>query len=222
MKKTILTLFFLSVASIAFATENQKMTLELGSASGTMDFKSDDSQVNAFALSHPMTGSMFALAYTKTASSGLIYGAGYHQFSVSGEATDTSTLTVSGVDYEPTIKLAETLKISGIFGLVGYNVDISEAMSFEPQLRIGLGNAISYNGDLTVSLLGASSTSSDSKSLSGSPAILAFPVSYKISDTLFLGASIQLVGTGIEYNSGGTTYTHVIDSGVAFSVGSTF
>ena len=137
-----LSIIFLSFSSLALCEEKQGIRISLGSAEGTFSYT--DSTVLSGDFDHDLSGGAFSVSYVKTNENNLFYGGGLSSYSVSGPRTGSKD-TVSGywsyysstLGYFDVYVSVKSFSTSFLFGLIGYDVEISDKSSFQPNLRIG-------------------------------------------------------------------------------------
>ncbi|MDX2471478.1 MAG: hypothetical protein QNL04_12970 [SAR324 cluster bacterium] len=211
-------LFTFSTTGLFAQSARQGLHVEAGTTSGTFTFSSTDAETDAYALDQTPTGTMQNVYYSKIFESNLILGAGMQSYTATGTSEDTGTLTISGVAYTFTVAVDQEVAFSGLFGMVGYNLNIGSIASFQPQLRIGVSNSLTY--DHTVTLTSGTFTTDIVASETGtvSPMVIVLPFNFNLGDSIELGVQAHTMNAGIEYIADTDTYTSVIDAGVSVSV----
>ncbi len=186
------------------------MSLELGPTTGKTTYETIDSTLSFLngKLDHNLSGSALNLVYTKVNDSNFVYGGGYHSYSAKGSGSDSAKVTVSGAPGTLNTAIDTKISISGLFGLVGYNMNITDKLSFLPQLRLGIANSatIDYTTNAQVILdsgvAGTPSTGAFGDSASGALSVIALPLQYKSGNLIY----------GVQYQTVSLKYT-TIDSG---------
>jgi hypothetical protein len=218
----ILTLF----TSNQLFAENSSVSVESGSISGTQKYSNDNPSYSSLNTDYTLEGSSLSLVYTKTRDNGLIVGGGYHSYEVSGEETWNGYYYYQGYTFDTSVKFkTNSLKLSGLFGLAGYDVRITDQFSFQPHIRLGIANQIEWKQTvvITVSYGGESASTSGSFSESDSvmPLIIVLPISFKASDFV-IGAQYVMSSVGYELTSGVANYESGFVSGISLSAGYMF
>ena len=200
----IVSLFF---SQLLYA--NDSIIVELGSASGDTEWKDTGTFSNLSGkLNHDTSGGSFGVGYQKELDTGLLFGGGYQQLSVSGDSgySQTSYMNISGTNFgiNAGIKTQE-FKISGIYGSIGYNLETADNLYFQPNLRLGLANQaealytiyMKLDASGTQTHVSQSYTHSDSGMTLG----IMLPMVYKF-DSVNLGAQLRLGGGSLTLVSG--------------------
>ncbi|MDT8448515.1 MAG: hypothetical protein RRB13_16615 [bacterium] len=216
-KKIGLSLSALILAASPLMAAERMIMGGLGSASGSYDYQDSDAQFSFLnsKLDHDMSGSSLSVAYVGVEDSGLMWGAGYHSYTLTGDSgTQTwNNLTVDGTTYDQyTANSTTDLTLTGFYGLVGYQLKFADKFKFMPNLRLGIGNTSEVKLSVyeTVTLGGtkyvASGASTDSGS--ASPLFISLPLYFQVSEKLGLGLELISGGLVHEITSGTSTYTY--------------
>jgi len=222
MKKCLILVSIWMLASLNVMASDSMLMVEVGASSGDVTVADTDTSLgwDVALLNHPLSGNASAVGFFHTLDSGLLWGFGYQQFSVSGESDQVENSgTLSGVAYTEkyNFKTVE-LSLAGPFAAIGYNIQFAGDFHFLPQFRFGIGNRVTYKSSLRYRLdaptIGYSSddtgTYDDSGSLSGVQ--IALPVGYNFG-SFSLYYQYQIVSKGYELTDGTTTFTsRVVDS----------
>jgi hypothetical protein len=232
---SMVSLLWVLSATTALAEFEQSVQVSLGSATGKTTYSNSDPTYSFLSgnLDHNTSGGSLAITYSRVLDSGLIFGGGYHDYSVSGQNAGYSKagycLTTSGATVPCTLTVSlrtDKFEISGIFGMVGYRLDFADAWSFRPQGRLGIGNSetFNYSGVATLSSPSATSVSAGlSKSVTDSGNMLVFvlPVYYR-SNNILLGLEFQSLGQSLTYNSGTVSIKASLVSATVLTLGFLF
>ena len=206
-----LSIIFLSFSSLALCEEKQGVRVSLGSAEGTFSYT--DSSALSGDFDHDLSGGAFSVSYIKTNENNLFYGGGLSSYSVSGPRTGSKdavssswTYYDSTYGYFDAYLTVNSYSTSFLFGLIGYDVEISDKASFQPNLRLG---SKSVNAQWTVEIewrswLNQSYTFDESTS--GLGLEIDLPFMYNINESFGLGANLCICGSSAEFYTGGSTY----------------
>ena len=206
-----LSIIFLSFSSLALCEKKQGVRVSLGSAEGTTSYT--DSTVLSGDFDHDLSGGAFSVSYIKTNENNLFYGGGLSSYSVSGPRTGSKdavsgfwTYYSSTYGYFDAYLTVKSFSTSFLFGLIGYDVGISDKASFQPNIRLG---SKSVNAQWTTELVWLS-YANESYAFDESSSVLGLeidlPFMYKINESFGFGANLCICGSSAEFYTGGSTY----------------
>jgi hypothetical protein len=219
---------------MAYAEAERGMLVSVGGTSGKTTYTTSDPNFSFLngQLDHSTSGSALAIAYAQVQDGGFMFGGGYHSYQVGGQQGTNTTpgtcVTSTGAKVPCTLTASlrtDELTISGMFGMVGYDLGFADTWSFRPQLRIGLGNTAKFSGTVTATInssLGSSSAAAPvSASTSGTTAIIVLPVYVRFGKIL-AGLEYHSVGEQVTYTLGTDTIKASISSATMLSFGYLF
>ena len=205
----IWTLIF-SILFCSYLYADDSIVVELGSASGDTTWKDTGAYSSLSGkIDHDTTGGSFGVGYQKILDKGLLFGGGYQQLSVSGDSGYSNTFYLvnsSGVIIPTKMGLkTQQFMISGLYGAIGYNIETTDNLLFQPNLRLGLANraeamyTLYLNANVSGTEVNTSQDYSDSES--GMTLGIMLPIVYKL-ESVNLGAQLRLGGGSLTLASG--------------------
>jgi len=207
----IIIFLFLSFSSLALCEEKQGVRVSLGSTSGAFSYT--DSTTLSGDFDHDLSGGAFSVSYIKTNENNLFYGGGLSSYSVSGSRTGSKdavsgywTYYSSTYGYFDVYLTVKSFSTSFLFGLIGYDVGISDKASFQPNLRIG---SKSVNAQWTTEIEWQSYANESyayDESASALGLEIDLPFMYNINESFGVGANLCICASSLELYTGGSNY----------------
>ena len=227
MKKLLFVLLSVFFCESLFA--DNSIIVELGSASGETTWK-DSGEFSSLSgkINHDTSGGSFGVGYQKILDTGLLFGGGYQQLSVSGDSgySDTFNLIISGTTVPTKLGLkTNQFIVSGLYGAIGYDIKTTDNLFFQPNIRIGLANRVEANYSLYLNLNVSGTqyyTSQDyEESESGMTLGIMLPIVYKL-ESVNIGAQLRLGGGSLTLASGTEELEFIINSAFQITLGFNF
>ena len=211
MKKIFLIIPIILFANSIMAEERQGIRLALWSASGTFKFKSSD--VLNGDHDHDLSGGSFGISYIKSNEDNLFFGGGWQTVNVLGPRTlsrdeipgywtyNHSSYGYFDVDFE-----VKSYRANFLYGLIGYEIEMSESVYFQPNLRIGSKSISVMWSEYYDWNSYADETYNYSESASGFGFEIDLPFMYMFDESIAGGANLCICGTTAEFYRGSYTF----------------
>ena len=143
MKKILIFMFLFFFYNSSIAAEKHGIRLGLFGGSGTFSLKINDALNGKY--DHDLKGGSWGISYNRTNDNNLYYGGGYQSVVKYSDDWKKSTDEVSGYwtyynstyGYFDADITVDEFRSNFFYGLVGYEVKISEDCLFQPNVKIG-------------------------------------------------------------------------------------
>jgi len=190
--------------------EIQGIRVALGGSTGT--FRYTDNTILSGDFDHDLSGGAFgafSVSYVRTNENNLFFGGGFSSVNVSGP----KVMQTGGTYYSPTYGYfdvyvtVKSVQTTFLFGLIGYDVKISDDFSFQPNIRIG---EISINTKWTEQVAWYSYLDdyyNYDKKISSFGFKIDLPIMFRLDENIGIGADLCLCGSVAEVlYSNGSSY----------------
>jgi hypothetical protein len=172
------------------------------------EFSLTDNNLPSDLYDHTFYGVSFDFSFVNTNKNNLFIGGGLSISNASGP----STKQARGIFYNSTYGYydvyiqVQSLQTTFLYGLIGYDVELGEYSSFQPNLRLGLRSS-SFKGEQRIAWYSyADSYSSTQDSIESIGIEIDLPFKYSDDNSSGVGAGLCLCGTSITYTSGTTQF----------------